>query len=176
MDAHLLWHHQQNKISHLLFSFLVRIIIVDIIAKKILEHHFHWLHKCFSPRNQNHCMAFIRSIKFHCVQYVRHVMFSMLFRHLPQIISKQAIHYSLVSNEWVLFWPELMKFLVVMLNHTHWLRVPNHASECLVCSVIFETDHTLSRWSRDWLLPLTVRPLSSQFWTKVSGPLVNTIC
>ena len=59
----------QNKQTHLLFSFLVRIVLFlyfigEIYCQKY--HYIHWLHlnnytpyenKCFNPRNQNHCVA-----------------------------------------------------------------------------------------------------------------------
>ena len=74
----------QNKQTHLLFSFLVRIVLFlhfigGIYLSKILLHHFHWYHlnnytpyenKCFNPRNQIHRVAFVtrvNSIAYRCV-------------------------------------------------------------------------------------------------------------
>ena len=76
----------QNKKSHLLFSFSVRIVIVlhfmgRIYLSKISLHHFipafHWLHlnnytayenKCFNPRNQNHQVVIVTRLNTVCVQ------------------------------------------------------------------------------------------------------------
>ena len=68
----------QNKKSHLLFSFLVRIVLFlafyqwDLFVKNIITS-FHWFHlnkytpyenKCFNPRNQNHRVAFVLRVNF----------------------------------------------------------------------------------------------------------------
>ena len=61
--------------SHLLFSFLVRIVLLlhlsgDLFVKNIITS-FHWFHlnnytpyenKCFNPRNQIHRVAFVKSV------------------------------------------------------------------------------------------------------------------
>ena len=77
----------QNKKSHLLFSFLVRIVLFfhfigRIYLSKNIIISFHWFNlnnytpyenKCFNPRNQIHCMAFIKHVNSVCVQ-MRHAI------------------------------------------------------------------------------------------------------
>ena len=41
---------------------------------------------------------------------------------LPCVIAERAIHYGVVMDGWS-FWPQPIKFLVDMLNCTHWLRM-----------------------------------------------------
>ena len=80
----------QNKKSHLLFSFLVRIVLFlyfigGIYLSKIS---FHWLqlnnytpyeNKCFNPRNKIHCVTFITHMNSVCVQ-MRHAIRSVHLR------------------------------------------------------------------------------------------------
>ena len=77
----------QNKKSHLLFSFLVRIVFIiafywrDLFVKNIITS-CHWLHlnnytryenKCFNPRNQIHRVAFVTRVNSVSVQ-MRHAI------------------------------------------------------------------------------------------------------
>ena len=77
----------QNKKSHLLFSFLVRIVLFfafyrrDLFVKNIITS-FHWFHlnnytpyenKCFNPRNQIHRVEFVTRVNSVCVQ-MRHAI------------------------------------------------------------------------------------------------------
>ena len=76
--------NKKEKRNHLLFSFLVRIVLFlhfyrrDLLQKELL-HHFHWLHlnnyapyenKCFNPRNQNHRAALATRVNFICARCV----------------------------------------------------------------------------------------------------------
>ena len=77
----------QNKKSHLLFSFLVRIVLFlhfigGIYLSKNIITSFHWFHlnnytpyenKCFNPRNQIHRVEFVTSVNSVCVQ-MRHAI------------------------------------------------------------------------------------------------------
>ena len=45
-----------------------------------------------------------------------------LIHSWPWVNAERSIHLS-CYNGWGEFWPEPMKFLVDMLNHTHWLRI-----------------------------------------------------
>ena len=77
----------QNKKSHLLFSFLVRIVLFlhfigGIYLSKNIITSFHWCHlnnytpyenKCFNPRNRIHRMEFVTRINSVCVQ-MRHAI------------------------------------------------------------------------------------------------------
>ena len=77
----------QNKKSHLLFSFLVRIVLFlhfigGIYLSKNIITSFHWLHlnnytpyenKCFNPRNQIHHVEFVSRVNSVCVQ-MRHAI------------------------------------------------------------------------------------------------------
>ena len=102
---------QNKKKSHLLFSFLLRIVIFfafyrrDLLVKNILTS-FQWLHvnnytpyenKCFNPRNQIHHVTFVTCINSVCVQ-MRHAI-----RHVQAHINypaERAIHHGLVINGW----------------------------------------------------------------------------
>ena len=77
----------QNKKSHLLFSFLVRIVLFlhfigGIYLSKNIITSFHWFHlnnytpyenKCFNPRNQIHRVEFVTRVNSVCVQ-MRHAI------------------------------------------------------------------------------------------------------
>ena len=88
----------QNKKSHLLFSFLVRIVLFlhfigGIYLSKTIITSFHWFHlnnytpyenKCFNPRNQIHRVEFVTRVNSVCV--------------LPRVIAKRAIHHVIVMD------------------------------------------------------------------------------
>ena len=120
----------QNKKSHLLFSFLVRIAILsgDLFVKNIITS-FHWFHlnnytpyenKYFNPRNQIHRMAFITRINSVCVQ-MRHAIRGVKYATTPRYCWTR--YPPRCINGWAEFWSEPMKILVDKLNHAHWLRI-----------------------------------------------------
>ena len=127
----------QNKKSHLLFSFLVRIakflhFIGRIFFVKNIITSFHWFHlnnytpyenKCFNPRNQIHRVAFITCVNSVCVQ-MRHAY--AVFRHVKYATPPRNCwtrYPPRYSNGWAEFSSEPMKLLVDKLNHAHWLRM-----------------------------------------------------
>ena len=102
----------QNKKSHLLFSFLVRIVLFlhligGIYLSKIVS--FHWFHlnnytpyenKCFNPRNQIHRVAFVTRGKFHLrTDASRDIWCSRaLNTQLPRVKVERAIHHVIVMD------------------------------------------------------------------------------
>ena len=127
----------RNKKSHLLFSFLVRIVLFLhftswIYLSKILLHHFiciiwiiHPLRKLMfrskKPKllcGDHHTRRFCLCTDASCYMRSAHV----LNKHLPHVISEWAIRL-LCNNGWEEFWSEPMKFLVDMISHAHWLRI-----------------------------------------------------
>ena len=85
----------QNKKSHLLFSFLVRIVLFlhfigGIYLSKNIITSFHWCHlnnytpyenKCFNPRNQIHRLEFVTRVNSVCVQ-MRHAIRGVYAREI----------------------------------------------------------------------------------------------
>ena len=104
----------QNKKSHLLFSFLVRIVLFlhfigGIYLSKNIITSFHWFHlnnytpyenKCFNPRNQIHHVEFVTRINSVCVQ-MRHAIrgvHARYIRNYPAYIAERAIHHVIVMD------------------------------------------------------------------------------
>ena len=102
----------QKKKNHLLFSFLVKIVSFCISSAEFVKNmikSFHWHHlnnctpyenKCFNPRNQNHCVAFVTRVNFVCVQDSLHDTQSSraLNTQLPSEIAERAIHHGVVMD------------------------------------------------------------------------------
>ena len=116
--------HYDKNLTDLVFSFLVTtynffFLLFCFLSAGFIVKNFYfiisWLHlnnytpyenKCFKPRNQNHRVAFITRIRYATTQRI-------CWTRYP----------SQSSNGWSEFWAEPMKFLVDMLNHSHWLRI-----------------------------------------------------
>ena len=126
----------KTKKSHLLFSFLVRIVFIiafywrDLFVKDIITS-CHWLHlnnytpyenkKMFQSKKPNSSRGVRHARKFRLrTDASRNTLCSLaLNTQLP----RWTRHPPCYSNGWVEFWWEPMKLLVDKLNHAHWLRI-----------------------------------------------------
>ena len=124
----------QNKKFHVLFSFLIRIVIFafywqDLFVKNIItSFQWHYLNnytpyenKCFNPRNQNHRVTFVTHVNSICIKMCHAILMwftCVLNTQLPLKIAEHGIHLS-SRNGWAEFWPKPMKFLIDMPNHAH---------------------------------------------------------
>ena len=124
----------QNKKPHLLFSFLVRIVLLlqftgRIYLSKILLHHFIdfiWIITPLKKINVSIQETKIMRVNFICVQMRHAIPVFMRVNYATTPRNTWMRYPSWFSNGWAEFWPEPMKFLVDMLNHAHWLRISNH--------------------------------------------------
>ena len=131
---------RQNKKSHLLCSFLVRIVsflhfISRIYLSKILLHHFIgfiWIITPLLKTNvsfqETEIIAWHSSrtwipFAYKCV--TRYAVFTHI-KHANTLRNCWTCYPSWSSNGWAEFWPEPMKFLVDMLYHAHKLRMCDH--------------------------------------------------
>ena len=119
----------QNKKSHLLFSFLVRIVLFfafyrrDVFVKNIITsfHLFHlnnytpYENKCFNLRNQIHRVVFVTRVNSVCIY--RCVTRYAVFTRVKYATTRR--YPPRFSNGWAEFWSEPMKLLVNKLNHAH---------------------------------------------------------
>ena len=106
----------QNKKSHLLFSFLVRIVSLCILSAGFIcqKYYTSFLlndtpheNKCFIPRNQNHRVTFFLTVNSICVQMpfaILGVHACMLNTQVSCVIADPAICLS-CSNGWEELWP-----------------------------------------------------------------------
>ena len=129
----------QNKISHLLFSFLVRIVLFlhfigGIYLSKILLHHFIGFIWIITPLMKTNVS--IQETKFIAWRWSRAwILFA--YRCVTRFAVFTRVKYATTprkswtrcpprySNGWAEFWSEPMKLLVDTLNHAHWLRMIN---------------------------------------------------
>ena len=114
----------QNKKSHLLFSFLVRIVLFlhfigGIYFVKNIIGSFHSLHlnnytpyenKCFNPRNQNHRMAFVTHMNFVCVHTCHVIRGLHAVKYATTSRNCWTRYPSWCSNGWAEFWPDQWNF------------------------------------------------------------------
>ena len=122
----------QNKKSHLLFSFLVRIVLFlhfsrEIYLSKIFFRHFVGFIWIITPlmkinvsiQETKIILAFVMRVNSVSVQ-MRYVVF-MRVKYASTQCNCWMCYQSWSSNGWAKFssWPEPIKFLVDMLNHTH---------------------------------------------------------
>ena len=119
----------QNKKSHLLFSFLVRIVLFlhfigGICLSKNIITSLHWFHlnnytpyenKCFNPRNQIYRVEFVTRVNSVCIQ-MRYAIYGVHATTPRNCWTNYPPRY---SNGWAEFWSEPMKPLVNKLNHAH---------------------------------------------------------
>ena len=120
----------QNKKSHLLFSFLVRIVlflhfISGFIWQKILLRHFIGFIWIITPLMRiNVSIQETKIIAWHLSRTYILFAYRCITRYAVFTPRSCWTRYpSWCSNGWAEFCPEPMKFLVDMLNHAHWLRI-----------------------------------------------------
>ena len=94
LDAHPLWHHRRwAKKFHLLFLFLVRIVLfLPFICWVYLLKLYHFIsiictyytchgNKCFNPKHQNRCVAFVLCVNSVCASCNTQCMYTRLIRN-----------------------------------------------------------------------------------------------
>ena len=113
LDAHPLWHHRRwakQKVSSLIFSFLVRIVLFSQINVSIQETKF------IAWRSSREKIPFA----YRCVTWYA-VFTRVKYATTPRNCwTRYPPHY---SNGWAEFCSEPLKLLLDKLNHAHWLRI-----------------------------------------------------
>ena len=123
-------------------------------------------------KNQNHRVAFVTRVNFVCVQ-MRHAICGVRKRKIhnypAQLLdaTQSSLH---PSNEWAEFWPELMKFPVDMLNHTHHLPTKNNYCLCRKNGPL-QISHSPDHTSQTIALRTGVKNKLQLFFERVEKPV-----
>ena len=107
-------------ISNICYCVIFAFYRQDLFIKNILSFHWHHLNdytphenKCFSSRNQNHCVTFVMCVDVRTDALPNMRCTDALNMQLARVSVEHTIHL-LTSDGWAEHWPEAMKFLVNM--------------------------------------------------------------